>query len=88
MKKLVLVLMVIFALSSCTKNQRAKSYGGSSTITLEPGKKLITATWKGQNMWCLVRDMKEGESPENYEFKEQSNFGVMNGTVFIVEIGK
>ena len=85
MRKLVLILMVVFALSSCTENQRAKSFGGSAQINLEPGKKLVNVTWKGEDMWYLVRDMKDGESPERYEFVEESSFGVLNGTVVILE---
>ena len=85
MKKLILVLIVLFTLSSCTQNQRAKSFGGNATIILEKGKKLEVVTWKNAQLWYLVRDRREGEPIETYEFIEDSSFGVMEGKVIIKE---
>lgn len=89
MKKIALLslamIMIGTLLVSCTNQQMAKEYGGTATIALPPGKKLITATWKDTHLWYLLRDIKPGETPETYEFKESSNFGIMQGTVIFKE---
>lgn len=83
MKKftLLLVLLVAISLSNCTKNQRARSFGGNETVELPEGQKLIEATWKGEDLWYLTRDRREGEPVETYTFKEQSSYGLIQGTV-------
>ena len=91
MKKGMLILMcsmLMLATQSCTENKRAKSYGGEATITLEKGKKLVTATWKGSSLWYLTREMKPGESAETYKFHEESSFGIWEGTYIIIEVEK
>lgn len=63
----------------------AKEYGGSTSVALPQGQKLITATWKDNDLWYLTRSMKEGDVAESYQFKEESSYGIWNGTVTIVE---
>jgi hypothetical protein len=69
----------------CTQQQVARQYGGTATIDLPAGKKLVTATWKESHFWYLVRNAKAGETPETYEFKESSTFGIMQGTMVLRE---
>lgn len=48
-KKLLIVALVaglLPTLFSCTENQRARQFGGTITIELPPGEKLVMATWK------------------------------------------
>lgn len=45
---LVVILTVIF--SSCTDNQRARSFGGTETIKLEPHEQFINIAWKGDDL--------------------------------------
>ena len=79
-------LVFTIVLTSCTGNQRAKNFGGNYTIELDAGQTLVEATWKGDaNLWYLTRKRKEGETPTTYKFKEDSNFGMMEGTVTFVE---
>jgi uncharacterized lipoprotein YehR (DUF1307 family) len=87
MKKVFLIisLVLVVMLSSCTKNSRAKNFGGTMKIDLPIGKKLITVTWKNDDMWYLTRTMRNDETPETYEFKENSNLGIMEGTVIFIE---
>jgi hypothetical protein len=87
MKKFIFILstLIIISLSSCTQNQRAKQYGGTATVKLPQGKKLINVTWKEENLWYLTRDRKEGEKAEQYSFKEESSLGVIQGTVIFQE---
>lgn len=85
MKKIVIGMVLILSMIGCTQNQKAKSFGGTATITLEKGKKLEVVTWKGEELWYLVRDRKEGEEIETYEFIEDSSFGLLEGKVIIKE---
>lgn len=84
MKK-VLVALALLSMMSCTENQRAKTWGGTMTIDLPAGKKLVEATWKDHDLWYLVRDRKEGESVDTFTFHEESSFGLMEGTVVFKE---
>lgn len=91
--KLQLLLLFLFlatffvtVMTSCTKNQRAKQWGGKATVFLPKGEKLITATWKESNLWYLTRPMKNDEVAETYTFREESSFGMMEGTYTIREV--
>jgi len=89
MRKIFVVCSIALALMigsvGCTKNAHARVYGGTETIKLEPGQKLINATWKETDLWILTRDMHDGEAAESYRFSEDSSFGVLEGTVNFVE---
>lgn len=63
----------------------AKQFGGTMTVNIDPGQKLITVTWKNDDMWYLTRPMRDDEAPEKYSFREDSNFGVMEGKVILQE---
>jgi K+ transporter len=84
---LALTLLAI-SMVACTANQRAKNYGGMMTVNLPPGQKLIIATWKEDALWYLTRQMKPGEEPETYMFREDSSFGIFQGTVMFKEYAK
>lgn len=80
-----LVIMTVLT-SGC--QQDARHYGGSSTIDLPAGKKLVpyTVQWdRNANIWYLTEDAEPGYQPKTYEFKESSNLGVMEGTLTFVE---
>lgn len=85
MKKMkwLLFVIILLVLSGC--NGVAKNFGGTMTIDLPKDKKLINITWKDSDLWYLIRDSKQGEKPESYTFKEESNYGVKSGTVLINE---
>lgn len=86
MKRFIAVmLLTLFFGISCTEKERARSFGGVTTTKLPKGQKLITATWKESDLWLLTRPMRTGETAETYTLKEDSSFGVMEGTVTIVE---
>ena len=79
MRKLTMVAITLLALVSCTDNQRARSFGGTETVKLEPNEKFINITWKQDNLWIIVQDTVTG----NYYAREKSNFGVLQGKVVI-----
>ena len=78
-------LAVILLVTGCTENRRARLYGGTSTQELPLNSKLVTATWKQDNLWLLTRPMHTNDTAETYEFRESSSFGLMEGRVIIKE---
>jgi hypothetical protein len=85
MKKVFLVVLSGMLLTSCTENERVKSWGGEGTIKLPKGKKLVNVTWKETQIWYLTRDMDSNDVAETYEFHEESSYGVVEGTYKIIE---
>jgi hypothetical protein len=85
MKKVFLVVLSGMLLTSCTENERVKSWGGEGTIKLPKGKKLVNVTWKETQIWYLTRDMDSNDVAETYQFHEESSYGVIEGTYKIIE---
>ena len=83
--RLIIILLIASLFLSCTQNSRAKTFGGTAIIDLPTGTKLIDATWKNEDLWYLTRKRREVEPIETYEFKEDSSFGVIEGTVIFKE---
>lgn len=84
-KVMLFLMSFMLVLTSCTKNQRAKSWGGTTSVNLQPGERLVNATWKRSQLWYLTRPMRKDEAPETSVFREQSNFGMLQGTVKFIE---
>ena len=89
MKKIILsffaAAIFLSSLSSCTENQMARKFGGSTTIELPAGEKLIEATWKDDNLWYLTEPMESGYVPKTKIFREDSSWGMLKGEVKFVE---
>ena len=88
MKKTILAALLTTAMAAAmlTGCQNAtKSFGGSMTINLEPNTKLELITWKDDSLWYLTRPMTEDDVAETHTYQQQSEFGVFEGTVTIVE---
>lgn len=83
---IILAMFTIGYLSGCTENNKAKEWGGTAEIKLPAGEKLVTATWKDDDLWYLTRPMLPGDSAVTYTFKEKSSFGMMEGTYIIHEV--
>ncbi len=83
--KIVLCLTLLATIGGCTANQRAKDWGGKQIIDIPSGQKVICATWKNDNLWYLTRPRHENEKPEVFTLKESSSYGVMEGTVSLIE---
>lgn len=66
-----------------------KYYGGSSTIDIPAGQKLVpyTVQWepKNANIWYLTEPAEDGYEPRQYLFNESSNLGIMQGTIIFQE---
>ena len=74
---------MIVSLTGC--NSIARQWGGDITLELEPNQKLEMITWKDNSLWYLTKKMTEGDIAETYLFQQSSEFGVLEGTVTIVE---
>lgn len=89
MKNLFVVAALALVMVSCTGNQRAKSFGGTYSVELPAGEKLINVTWKTESdLWYLTRKMTSKDSAETYSFKQDkgSLLNVTgNGEVIIKE---
>lgn len=84
-KLLVIALVLVSVLSLAGCQFTTKNLGGSMTVELEPNQKLETITWKEDSLWYLTRPMTEEDIAETHTFQQSSEFGVLEGTVTIVE---
>lgn len=67
-------------------NPIARKLGGTVTVNLENNRKLVNVSWKkDDSLWILTRKMRKDEEAETYEYKEDSTFGVIEGTVVVIE---
>ena len=85
MKRILFILCVAFCFASC-EQIITREYGGTTTIKLQPGEKLIEATWKDDgNIWYLTEPMDSNYVPKTKIFKESSVFGQLEGKVIFIE---
>lgn len=76
---------MVLCFTSC-EQAITRKYGGTTTIHLKKGEKLVEATWKGEgDLWYLVEPMEDDYIPKTKVFKESSMYGVMEGKVVFVE---
>lgn len=90
-KKYFVMSVVALALSTALFSSCqtvTKNWGGDMTINLKPNQKLEEITWKDNSLWYLTRPMTENDIAETHTFQEQTDFGVFEGTVTIVESKK
>jgi len=80
MKRIALLLLIVTLLSGCS-NYFAKTFGGTVTVNLPNGTKIINATWEDDHLWYLTREMKAGEQPETTVMYESSAYGVLQGKI-------
>jgi major membrane immunogen (membrane-anchored lipoprotein) len=87
MKKAIVISMIIgsMLLIGCG-NAATRQFGGTTKVELPKGKKLVTITWKDNDLWYLTKDMKDTDIAESYEFQEKSNLGLVEGLVKIKEV--
>lgn len=78
MKK-ILIFFTTLLITSCTSNERARNYGGKEEINLEKNHKLLSVTWKENNLWILTVDTTTNI---NY-FKEKSSRGIIEGQIIL-----
>ena len=79
MKKLMMILVAMVVMSSCTENARARHFGGTETLALKPNEKVLNVTWKDNEMWVCTQDT----ITRVVYFREKSSWGVVEGTVIL-----
>lgn len=84
-KKILSVILIIILVISLCGCQAARNLGGDVTIELEPNQKLEMITWKNSDLWYLTRPMTANDVAETHVFQESSIFGIVEGTVTIIE---
>ena len=85
MKKKIILVTTLLMLSLTGCQSLTKNLGGSTIIKLEPNQKLEEITWKDDTLWYLTRPMTEDDIAETHTFQQQTDFGVFEGTVTIIE---
>ncbi len=86
MKKLFLVALAAWALSSCTENSMVKNFGGTSTIEIPEDRQFVLATWKDDELWITTKKRTSVDTVKSaYSFSEKSSFGMLEGTYIIIE---
>lgn len=86
-KRVVIALTAICMAVVCLTGCQAvtKDYGGEMTVNLEANQKLEEVTWKDNSLWYLTRPMTDEDVAETHSFQQQTDLGVFEGTVTIVE---
>jgi hypothetical protein len=89
MSRIAILLVLVAALCgmTCTDQERAKHHGGTATVKLPCGQKILGATWKDDDLWYLTRPFRPGEPAEKVTFWQRKNLkGITgNGKVVLVE---
>jgi hypothetical protein len=80
----IVAAMIVACLCSC-ENLVTRNFGGSQTIELEKGQRLVEITFKDNDLWILTEPMDSDYVPKTKTFYEDSNLGVMQGKITIVE---
>lgn len=85
MKKLGLIIVALVCLLGCTENERSRKFGGTMTVELPKGEKLLEATWKDESLFYLTEPMDPDYTPKTKMFREDSKWGIVQSTVKFVE---
>ena len=84
-KKILFVLALVFTFISCTENKISRTFGGTMTVNLPKGQKLIMATWKKTSLFYLTEPMDSDYVPKTKVFQEDSSWGVIESKVLFIE---
>lgn len=87
MKRIILIFIALFCilLTSCTRQQMTREFGGKMEIHLPAGQELMMVTWKDDDLFYLTRPMTPDYIPVTKTFQESSSWGVMESTVLFIE---
>lgn len=88
MKKFIMIslaLITMLAISSCTENQRTRTLGGTMSINVKPGYKVIMATWKETDLFYMIEKMDSSYVPIEKILVEDASWGVLETKVKFIE---
>ena len=87
--------VLLFALSvlGCSPDNRLVSrrhaWGVNTVVEAAPGRKLVNAMWKGDDLWILTRPAGEGERfDQEWMLDEYSTWGAFNNHILLKETPK
>ncbi|MDT8924792.1 hypothetical protein RBE51_18540 [Pseudomonas taiwanensis] len=72
-------ILAFFLWVGVLENIAARKWGGTMTISLPAGARLMNMTWKEDSVWYLYHDPVSG----NCYFKEDSRHGLIEGGVVV-----
>lgn len=75
------MIAILFAVTACTQNQRARNYGGTETIIVAKNEEILNASWKGDQLWVLIKNKETNE----ITLQEKSSWGVVEGKIKFVK---
>lgn len=81
MKKLLLTICAVLALTACTQQERTRQFGGTTEIDVPAGQKVMMATWKDDHLFYMTEPMDSGYVPTTKVLHESSSWGVLESTV-------
>lgn len=81
----IVCLASILSFSSCTENQRARTFGGTAIIEVEKGQKVMMATWKDEDLFYMTEEMEPDYRPHDKTLVESSSFGLIESKVVFKE---
>ena len=84
-KKILFTLALVFTFISCTENSISRKLGGTMTVNLPKGEKLVMATWKETSLFYLTEPMDSGYIPKTKIFREDSSWGLVESKVLFIE---
>lgn len=84
-KKILFISALIFTFISCTENSISRKLGGTMTVNLPKGEKLVMATWKETSLFYLTEPMDSGYIPKTKIFREDSSWGLVESKVLFIE---
>jgi hypothetical protein len=81
MKKLIAAIVAVVGLVGLTGCDQyvTKRFGGTTELKIPEGSRLVSVTWKLDNIWYLVYF----EETNTCYFNESTNMGVLEGSVVI-----
>lgn len=84
-KKILFTLALVFTFISCTENSISRKLGGTMTVNLPKGEKLVMATWKETSLFYLTEPMDSNYVPKTKIFREDSSWGLIESKVLFIE---
>ena len=82
---IVSILMVLLAIGASGCGTVVRTFGGTEKLDLPIGQKFVNASWKEKDLWYITKPMTKDGIAETYTYTCSSNFGIIQGTVIIVE---
>ena len=82
---LILIVGVILKWYFFPENKVARVFGGTMEVKVEPGEKVMMATFKGDNLFYLTEPMDSGYVPKVKVLREKSVKGIIESKVKFIE---